>query len=267
MVLGGLFCLYFIFSKEKQPIDILRQTNYENTTEFYRLMRDLAYKDASNGNLAAISIYRQALYGLGRSLELKKGIQSSSAKSLDESITQPWVDLIKLKAKKKDLFYMNVLGVMIKFGYLFPKDRDKGDELWAQAAEKGCPMACLKMGNILKGILDPQVKAQRIKWYTLASQEGNRIAAYNLGCIYYHGKDNTAIDYPKAVRYYTDAAKAGHAEAMRNLAICYLYAKGVDLDRQESFKWFYQSLKVGNEKSREFLEQYFPTEYWETGHI
>ena len=58
--------------------------------------------------------------------------------------------------------------------------------------------------------------ATALKWYTLAAEQGDADAQFNLGSMYRYG-DGVSQDDKTAVKWYTLAAKQGHADAKRKL--------------------------------------------------
>lgn len=56
-------------------------------------------------------------------------------------------------------------------------------------------------------------------WLEKAIEGENRYAdaLYALGEIYFHGSDGQARDYVKALKYFKEAGKLGHADALCNV--------------------------------------------------
>ncbi len=50
--------------------------------------------------------------------------------------------------------------------------------------------------------------------------------------------DGVAVDKPEGIKWWTLAAKAGDANAQKNLGLCYKFGEGVAIDMQESNKWY-----------------------------
>ncbi len=57
-----------------------------------------------------------------------------------------------------------------------------------------------------------------VKWFTLAAEQGDAKAQYNLGWMYEKGL-GVVQDYKTAVKWYTLAAEQGLARAQHNLGV------------------------------------------------
>jgi len=68
---------------------------------------------------------------------------------------------------------------------------------------------------------------------------------FAMGDRYYNG-DGVEQEYKQAVYWYTQAAQQGHADAQRNLALCYAKGKGVELDYKKAAHWLAQAVKHGS---------------------
>ena len=65
-----------------------------------------------------------------------------------------------------------------------------------------------------------------MKWYTLAAEQGNADAQYNLGVMYDNGR-GVPQDDKTAVKWYRLAAEQGDASAQSNLGVMYGTGQGV----------------------------------------
>ncbi|MBO5081312.1 MAG: SEL1-like repeat protein [Lachnospiraceae bacterium] len=72
-------------------------------------------------------------------------------------------------------------------------------------------------------------------------------AMFTIGYCYSVGGYGIEIDYEEAVKWYTKAAELGEPDAMYNLALCYYYGYGVEVD-QEKFDMWMQAYEeaIGN---------------------
>jgi len=62
-----------------------------------------------------------------------------------------------------------------------------------------------------------------------------------------------AQQYEEAARWYTIAAEGGHVEAMRQLAYCYSYGRGVATDYSLCVRWFRAAAELGDADSMKEL--------------
>jgi hypothetical protein len=69
------------------------------------------------------------------------------------------------------------------------------------------------------------------------SDEGDAIAACNIGVVYQRG-EGVARDPGAAMRWYRVAAERDDAEAQYRLGLMYLSGDGVSVDAEEAHRWF-----------------------------
>ena len=84
------------------------------------------------------------------------------------------------------------------------------------------------------------------KWYSAAARQGHAKAQFGLGGCYSLGR-GVDKDYEQQVYWYKKAAEQGLAEAQTALGECYMYGDGVPLDKKEAEKWFVKAAKQGDE--------------------
>lgn len=77
------------------------------------------------------------------------------------------------------------------------------------------------------------------------AEAGDSNAQNTLGVCYYTG-DKVAKDYETALKWWSVAAKASHAEAIANMGLCYQLGHGTKLDSLMAVKLYKQSVKRGN---------------------
>lgn len=70
----------------------------------------------------------------------------------------------------------------------------------------------------------PQDDSEAVRWYTMAAEQGDADAQFNLGNAYYHGR-GVRRDYRQAAYWWQRAADQGDSGAMHNLQT--LYSSGV----------------------------------------
>ena len=111
-----------------------------------------------------------------------------------------------------------------------PKDTAKGLKYYTLAADQGQAGAAFNLGVIYdygQGVLKDRTKA--IKYYTvaaLAAHQGNSYAQTNLGHIYLRG-EGAAKDYGKAWKFYKLAADQGDAEGQYRISQMLMLGMGV----------------------------------------
>jgi len=82
----------------------------------------------------------------------------------------------------------------------------------------------------------PQDYKAAIKWYTLAVEQGDRNAQFNLGHMYYKGM-GVPQDYKAAVKWYSLAAEQGNPDAQLNLGLMYWIGAGTIVDYVIAHAW------------------------------
>ncbi len=82
--------------------------------------------------------------------------------------------------------------------------------------------------------VDPNY-VESIKWYTLAAEQGNANAQFNLGYMYCNGQ-GVDPNYVESFKWYKFAAEQGNANAQYNLGVMYGNGHGVEQSYVEAFK-------------------------------
>lgn len=78
-----------------------------------------------------------------------------------------------------------------------------------------------------------------------AAEQGNSEAQYELGSMYFSGR-NIAQDYSKAVYWYQKSAAQGENRAQYNLGFLYELGYGILQDSTKAVHWYQESAKQGN---------------------
>jgi TPR repeat protein len=91
----------------------------------------------------------------------------------------------------------------------------------------------------------PKDDAQAVKWYLKASQNGSRIAEYNMALIYDDPK-SSVYNLKQALIWYQDGAKNGDASSQVNLGYKYAHGEGVPEDHKEAVKWYRKAAEQGD---------------------
>jgi S1-C subfamily serine protease len=103
-----------------------------------------------------------------------------------------------------------------------------------QLAEQGNPIAANNLGVLYaNGVKVPQDFAEAKKWYEFAGQHGNPTGEYNLGIAYQRGQ-GTPPDLTEAVKWFRLASDHNSGPAKFALAQLYLAGNGVPRDPIES---------------------------------
>ena len=98
------------------------------------------------------------------------------------------------------------------------------------------------------------VKSYResFKYFSMAAEQGNPDAQYQLGCFYRDGVTGIKKDPQKAVSFFEKAASQKHADAQFALAICYTHGIGVEKDLAKAAEWFKEAADSGGHIEAEY---------------
>lgn len=124
-------------------------------------------------------------------------------------------------------------------------------------ANNGNPLAQYRLGMIYylgKGVPEDEVKA--INWWKKAAAQGYTEAMFALGSAYLFGSQaaKTVPDGDReAAIWYFQAASAGHAEAQYHLGLLFLAGKGVIESRTEAAFWFRKAADQGHTEAKKAL--------------
>lgn len=92
--------------------------------------------------------------------------------------------------------------------------------------------------------LEKNEKADEVKLYTEAANEGNSQAQYNLGCAYLTGS-GVEKNKKEALKWIRKAAEQGNMYAESHLGFCYIMGDGIEQNDAEGIKWLEKSAKQG----------------------
>jgi TPR repeat protein len=92
-----------------------------------------------------------------------------------------------------------------------------------------------------------------VQWWTLAAEQGNADAQYNLGLSYYKG-EGIPQDDKIAVKWYTLAAEQGFADAQHNLGVMYAVGEGVIQNFVYAHMWGNIAASNGHETGDELRD-------------
>lgn len=119
------------------------------------------------------------------------------------------------------------------------KEKFKINHLLTKAG-KGDVDAQIEVAEYYSGV--KKDKAEAMKWYHKAAEQGDAKAQVKLGICYKYGEEENCNE---AVQWFCKAAEQGDAEAQVQLGICYLDGEGVDQDYVEAVKWFRKAADQG----------------------
>ncbi len=78
---------------------------------------------------------------------------------------------------------------------------------------------------------------ETLKWYTLATEQGELSVQYNLGIMYWLG-EGCKPDKIASINWYKKAAAGGHACALYNLGIIHFNGDGIKRNRSAAKSFF-----------------------------
>jgi tetratricopeptide (TPR) repeat protein/CHAT domain-containing protein len=90
----------------------------------------------------------------------------------------------------------------------------------------------------------PSSQATSFQAIVEKAERGDADAQYNLGVMYYLGKE-VAQNYVEAAKWFRQAAEQGYAQAQYNLGIMYANGKGVIQNDTSATKWFRKAAEQG----------------------
>jgi uncharacterized protein len=104
------------------------------------------------------------------------------------------------------------------------------------AAKAGNADAQLKVGNALL-LVKPPKPDEALKWFRMASDQGNAAAAQNIGALYAAGF-GVPKNEAEAAKWYRISADRGNPVAQAALGALYEAGHGVPQDYAEALKWY-----------------------------
>ena len=116
--------------------------------------------------------------------------------------------------------------------------------LFQSLAQQGNPMAQYNVGTLYyEGLGVAQNYEIAMEWFRKSANQGYADAQYNLGVMYENGRgveQNNTI----AASWYRKAANQGHAMACNNLGSLYHQGLGVPKDLTQAAQWYNRALNV-----------------------
>lgn len=138
---------------------------------------------------------------------------------------------------------MNNLGWLYHNGMGVEADDDKARSYFEQAADKGCTLAMINLGNIAE---DAEYYEDAYKWYRMAYVLGDIRGQFNYANMYYWGW-YVPQDYAFAFRlFYENAHDWNDAEACWGVGHMLQEGLGVDKDEEAAVHWFARGEELGD---------------------
>lgn len=117
---------------------------------------------------------------------------------------------------------------------------------YKRRAEKGDVLAQFQLGNLYYTGKDMAKDwEQAVSWHRKAAEQGHAKAQYYMG-VYYMTGEGVAKDEVQAVFWFRKAAEQGDSEAQADLGFCYASGSGVAKDEVEALKWTRKAAEQGN---------------------
>ena len=129
------------------------------------------------------------------------------------------------------------LGFMAFKGKGTPADDDAAIRFYSDSSLQDNPQAQYNLGYVYEHRKRSPDMRRALQAYMRAADRGSRDGAYRAARILDEGSAGSA-DYPKALKYYKQAAYAGNPNAMINLGVMYGMGRGTQPDFVESYAWF-----------------------------
>jgi TPR repeat protein len=131
-----------------------------------------------------------------------------------------------------------------------PVDKAEAVKWYRKAAEQGSEYAQNSLGECYyygNGV--GQNEAEAVEWFRKAAEQENEYAQNSLGECYYNGK-GVGQNKAEAVMWSRKAAEQGNPDAQNRLGVCYQYGEGIDKDDTEAVKWYREAADQGNVKAQ-----------------
>ena len=133
------------------------------------------------------------------------------------------------------------------------KDKAEAVKWWRKAVEQGHAIAQYTLGWCYangEGVAKDMSEA--VKWYRKAAEQGYAKAQYKLGFAYLNG-DGVVKDMTEAMKWWRKAAEQGDATAQYELGLCYVNGDGIAKDMSEAVKWLRKAAEQGDEDAKKAL--------------
>lgn len=136
-----------------------------------------------------------------------------------------------------------LLGELYQLGRLGQEPDYALAKKWYQAASTGFPEALTALSFVFDTVDNDYASARNFA--SLSANKAEPIGQYNLGLIYEYGK-GIPEDAQKAFEYYQQAANAGYAPAMTQLAGLYLKGSMGSSSPDKALEWYKKAAELGD---------------------
>mgnify|MGYP001076656384 FL=1 len=226
----------------------------ENTQKALKLFPSLMSGSISSNNIAENREHMESI--LGKLMEIV-GVPSNKSKYLAKSFIQERLlfdPLTRHKSVPEHIIEMvkqghSSLQTALGNNYLRNADMVNAFKRFSLAAEEGNTEAQYNLAVMYhEGKVVPKNIGKAIFWYTKAADKGHPYAQYNLGAIY--GTEEEVQDYDRSIHYFNLAAKQEYTQAQ--LALGGIYLKKGNFD--EAIFWYERAIENGSTDPANMLE-------------
>lgn len=126
-------------------------------------------------------------------------------------------------------------------GERFAPFQSVADQATANASEweEGCPFKLYSNDRDV-----PKDAAEAVQCYRKAAEQGDAVAQFSLGWMYYQGR-GVERNYGRAIVWFRKAADQGHAPAQTYLGWAYKAGNGVPKNHDQATLWFRKAAEEG----------------------
>jgi len=170
-------------------------------------------------------------------------------------------DLFSQGAALNDAGSIDHMGKLYQRGMGVVRNPEKARSLFEQAAALGDSWGQLHLAEmVLDGKSNKPAGPNEAKAKKLledSSDQGNRVAAFRLGMMYFHGRGVPKSD-AKAVQYFRKSAARGFAFAQRLMGVAFETGRGVPTNLVHAYVWYSVADRQGDSISSRLLEHVKP---------
>ena len=154
-----------------------------------------------------------------------------------------------------DMSALATLAIMARLGRGMPRDPSRMVDLLRQSADGGYHFAQLRLAQVFHrgegfpggqdatlGIPDA---AEAARYYRMAAEQGNMVAAFDLAALYRDGAEGLPADPEQRAAWTARAAEGGVPQAIAELGFLTERGIGVDADPERAADLYVQALETG----------------------
>ena len=134
-------------------------------------------------------------------------------------------------------------GIFLQASDLEPTPRKAGHQRYNSISKQRLCSLMLSMALAVATAISALAAGDKIDLEALTkkAQEGDRQAQYDLGMVYYSGKDEIPRNMELGAEWFLKSAQQGHTEAQFATGRCYFYGRGVPRDKVVGVEWYRQA--------------------------